>query len=92
MATRPVSKETELALIKQKLDSISGKLTSLEQQLETKYAQAIELTAVRLSISELYKIMTPRDQFILVRNIVFGGCGIILTTVLGAIVALVVTR
>lgn len=92
MATRPVSKETELALINAKLDMISGKVTSLENQLETKYAQAVELSAVRLQIVDIMRSMISKEQFILIRNIVLGGCGIVLATVLGAIVALVVTR
>ena len=72
MATRPrgiFSKETELALIKQQLENITAKLVSMEQQLETKYATAIDLGMIRLAIAEIQKSMVTQDQFIVVRNI-----------------------
>lgn len=86
------SHQTELALVKQKLDGITIKLSSIEQQLESKYAQATELSLVRQEISELRRNAVTHDQFWPVKILVFGATGIILTTVVGAIVALVLTR
>lgn len=49
------SRATEIALVKQALTNITSKLTSIEQQLETKYAQATELALARLANVETEK-------------------------------------
>lgn len=87
-----VSQATQMALVKQELHQISGKLSSIENQLESKYAQQTELALVRIDISEARRSFVTQDQFWPVKVIVYAAVSIILTTVLGAIVALVVTR
>lgn len=89
---RPISDETKMALLQEKLDTISGKLSKIEDSLETKYAQATELALVRLALAEMEKKFVSQDKFRPVSIIVYGACSLILTTVLGALVALVITR
>lgn len=79
------SRATEIALVKQALVNISSKLNSIEQQLETKYAQATELALVRLEISELRRSSVTQDQFGPIRMAVYGAIGLILT---GSLIAI----
>ena len=91
-ARKTASHETELALVKQELNAISGKLKSIEQQLETRYAQATELALVRLEIAEMRRSSVTQDQYWPVKMLVFGAAAVILTSALGALLALVITR
>lgn len=84
------SQATELALVKQELHQINGKLTNLSSDLEKKYAQATELALVRLEIAEIRKAAVTQDQYWPVKTLVFGFTAVLLLTVVGAIVALVV--
>lgn len=86
------SQATEMALVKQELHQINGKLTTISSDLERKYAQQTELALVRIELSEMRKAYVTQDQFWPVKVIVYGAASLILTTVLGAIVALVITR
>jgi hypothetical protein len=86
------SQATETALIKQELHQINAKLSNISNDLEKKYAQQTELALVRLDIAEHRSVYVSQDQFWPVKVLVYGATALILTTVIGAIVALVVTR
>ncbi len=99
MAARPKSHETELALFKQSLDNITSKLSSIEIQLETKYAQSTDLALVRVDIasvrneiSELRKTSVTQDQYWPVKVAVYGAIGLILSGAVGAILTLIYTK
>lgn len=78
-----ISQATQFALVKQKLDAVSDKLSSLENSLETKYAQQTELALVRIAIAALEVKMVTKEQFWPVRVLVFGAAGFMLLGLLG---------
>lgn len=84
------SQATQFALVKQKLDDVSLKLSSLEHSLETKYVQATELALIRIAMAELEKKMVTQDQFWPIKTLIYGAVGLVLTAIVVAIVGLVV--
>lgn len=91
MATK-TSQATEMALVKQELHQINGKLTNISSDLEKKYAQSTELALVRIEIAELRKVAVSQDQFWPIRTLVYGATGIMLVAIVGALVGLVIIR
>ena len=91
--------ETTNAVLAQKLDSfkelVDTKFQTVERTLiriennSSGYASTMELNNLKLDIEKRY---VTDDKFAPVRNVVYGLVGLILIAVVGAIVALVITR
>ena len=81
-----------MALVKQELHQINGKLSNISSDLEKKYAQSTELALVRIEMAEMRKASVTQDQFWPIRTLVYGAVGIMLITLVGAIVGLVILK
>ena len=90
MAPTRTSQATEMALVKQELHQINGKLTTILSDLDRKYAQQTELALVRIELGELRRVAVTQDQHWPVKMLVFGYTSLLLVTVVGAIAALVI--
>jgi hypothetical protein len=80
------------AMLDRDMRDITARLANIEKIMVDAAAKehAYSMMSGRISIlEEKIKEKVSADQFILVRNIVFGGVGTILLTVLGALLGLV---
>jgi hypothetical protein len=95
MARLPVSQETRDALLDTELKYIGARLANVEKSISQISTDAKAYAVIQFDVAALQekvKNCVTRDQFSPIRNIVYGAVAVILTTVLGAIIALVVTR
>ena len=93
---------TKLALMQSRIENISSDVMEIKANLAAQYVPNHEMALIRLSVTELgikmneqkkmLEHMVTVDQFFPVKVLVYGAAGLILTSVLGAIIALVITK
>lgn len=86
------SRNTETALMKRDLDSIMKDVSEIKTILKNDYVTVPSLKELHSRVDDIEKVMVTKEQFSLVRGIVFGGVGLVLLSFMGAIVSLVITR
>ena len=93
---------TKLALMQSRIENISADVSEIKANLSAQYVPNHEMALIRLSVTELgikmneqkklLEHMVTVDQFFPVKVLVYGAAGLILTSVLGAVIALVITK
>lgn len=91
MARKPISNETEMALINQKLDAVLKKTTEIEAELKSQAIDVSAIALIRLELANVRLTMVTQDQYWPVKMAVYGFIGMILTGAIGSILALIYT-
>ena len=85
------SKESQesLVIIQYKLDSINEHIANIESDMKTKFATSGEVMQLRREFNELVLRSVTSDQFAPIKTVVYGFIGLVLTGVVGSLLALI---
>ena len=86
------TEETKSALLQRDVDTIKSDVKSIKDSLLTQYVQSVEMKAVQIAIAKLEITSVTQEQFKPVRVIVYGMVGLILTSVVGAMLTVVLVK
>lgn len=90
---------TQLALMLQDLDGIRRDITEIKQDIKSSAPMRSDIKSLQdgfVSLSDTLRVLrestVTKDQFWPVKTIVYGGVGLMLTAIIGALMAVVLAR